>query len=75
MKNKKILIIMIITMLFTGCSSVKGNGLLREGKHALERHEYTKAKDILSQVLTADSSNEDARSMYIQAVKMSDVPT
>ena len=75
MKNKKILIIMIITMLFTGCSAAKGNGLLREGKHALERHEYTKAKDILSQVLTADSSNEDARSMYIQAVKMSDVAT
>lgn len=75
MKNKKILIIMIITMLFTGCSASKENSLLKEGKQALERHEYTKAKDILSQVLTDDSSNQDARSMYIQAVKMSDVDT
>ena len=75
MKNKKILIIMIITMLFTGCSASKENSLLKEGQHALEIHEYTKAKDILSQVLTADSSNENARSMYIQAVKMSDVAT
>lgn len=75
MKNKKILIIMIITMLFTGCSASKENSLLKEGQQALERHEYTKAKDILSQVLTDDSSNEDARIMYIQAVKMSDVAT
>lgn len=75
MKNKKILIIMIITMLFTGCSASKENSLLKEGKQALEKHEYTKAKDILSQVLTDDSSNQDARSMYIQAVKMSDVAT
>ena len=75
MKKNKILIIMIITMLFTGCSASKENSLLKEGQQALERYEYTKAKDILSQVLTDDSSNEDARIMYIQAVKMSDVAT
>ena len=67
-----ILAIILIAMLFTGCSTVKEDTLLEKGKLALERHEYTKAKDILSQVLTADSSNEDARSMYIQAVKMTD---
>ena len=73
MKNKKILTIMIITMLFTGCSASKGEDLLNEGKLALERHDYTKAEDILAQVLTADTSNENARSMYIQTVNMKNV--
>lgn len=72
MKNRKILFIMIITLLFTGCSAPKENELLNEGKLALEKHEYAKAEDLLSQVLTADSTNENARSMYIQAVKMKD---
>ncbi len=72
MKNRKILFIMIMTLLFTGCSAPKENELLNEGKLALEKHEYAKAEDLLSQVLTADSTNENARSMYIQAVKMKD---
>lgn len=72
MKYKNILIIMIITILFTGCSASKKDELLNEGKLALERHEYTKAQELLSQALTADSTNENARSMYIQAVKMKD---
>ena len=41
MKYKNILIIMIITILFTGCSASKKDELLNEGKLALERHEYT----------------------------------
>ena len=72
MKYKNILIIMIITILFTGCSASQKDELLNEGKLALERHEYTKAQELLSQALTADSTNENARSMYIQAVKMKD---
>lgn len=72
MKQKKILILMIITIFFTGCSVFKEDGLLNEGKLALEKHEYTKAQDLFSQVLTADSTNENARSMYMQAVKMHD---
>ena len=72
MKYKNILIIMIITILFTGCSASKKDELLNEGKLALERYEYTKAQELLSQALTADSTNENARSMYIQAVKMKD---
>lgn len=72
MKNKTILMIMIITIFFTGCSKTKNNELLHEGKIALEKHDYTNAQDILSQVLTADSTNEHARSMYMQAVKMKD---
>lgn len=72
MRNKRILMIIVIAMLFTGCSTVKEDTLLEKGKLALERHEYTNAKDILSQVLTGDSTNEDARSMYMQAVKMTD---
>ena len=72
MKYKNILIIMIITILFTGCSAFKKDELLNEGKLALEKHEYTKAQELLSQALTADSTNENARSMYIQAEKMKD---
>ena len=72
MKNKSILIIMMITIFFTGCSRVKEDELFQKGKLALEKHEYTNAQEILSQVLTADSTNENARSMYMQAVKMKD---
>ena len=72
MKNKKILIIMIITIFFTGCSPSKEDTLINEGKLALEKHDYTKAQDLLSQVLTMDSTDENARNMYIQAVKMKD---
>ena len=72
MKNKKILIIMIITIFFTGCSASKEDTLINEGKLALEKHDYTKAQDLLSQVLTMDSTDENARNMYIQAVKMKD---
>ena len=72
MKNKKILIIMVITIFFTGCSPSKEDTLINEGKLALEKHDYTKAQDLLSQVLTMDSTDENARSMYIQAVKMKD---
>ncbi len=72
MKNKSILIIMIMTIFFTGCSKTKNDELLHEGKLALEKHDYTNAQELLSQVLTADSGNEHARSMYMQAVKMKD---
>lgn len=72
MKHKNILIIMIITIFFTGCSASKEDTLINEGKLALEKHDYTKAQDLLSQVLTMDSTDENARNMYIQAVKMKD---
>ena len=47
MKNKTILMIMIITIFFTGCSKTKNNELLHEGKIALEKHDYTNAYTIL----------------------------
>ena len=72
MKHKNILIIMIITIFFTGCSASKEDTLINEGKLALEKHDYTKAQDLLSQGLTMDSTDENARNMYIQAVKMKD---
>ena len=50
--------------------TTKEDTLINEGKLALEKHDYTKAQDLLSQVLTIDSTDENARSMYIQAVKM-----
>ena len=72
MKNKMILVMIITTIFFVGCSRIKENELFSKAKLALEKHEYTKAQELLSQVLSADSTNENARSMYMQAVKMKD---
>ena len=72
MKNKSILILIMITIFFTGCSRIKEDELFKKGRLALEKHDYTKAQEIFSQVLTEDSTNDNARSMYMQAVKMQD---
>ena len=72
MKNKIIIAIIMITIFFIGCSRVKEGELFSKGKVALEKHEYKEAQEIFSQVLSADSTNENARSMYMQAVKMKD---
>lgn len=69
MKLKIILPTLLLSMLMVGCSFDE-NESLNEGKTALEKHEYSKATDIFSDILQGDSSNEEARSMYIQAIKM-----
>ncbi len=69
--NKKYLIILIVLMVLSvGCNN-KESSLFKEGQTALENHEYDKAQQYLSDVLEEDSKNESARSMYMQAVKMS----
>lgn len=72
MKNKIFLAIIIMTIFLIGCSGGKESELISKAKTALEKHEYKEAQEFLSQVLSADSTNENARSMYMQAVKMKD---
>lgn len=73
MKTKVILAIAILSIFLTGCNLSQEINLVDQGKSALERHEYTEAKDLLSQALEVDSTNEHARCMYIQAIKMLEV--
>ncbi|MGL4914046.1 MAG: hypothetical protein ACRC3Y_16615 [Romboutsia sp.] len=72
MKLKIILVLMLslLSVLAVGCSSIKENTLAEEGKLALEQHDYQKARGFLSDALEADSTDEYARAMYIQAVRM-----
>lgn len=75
MKQKIVLIITLFSILLTGCSSSnkEENTFVAEGKAALEKHEYKEAMSLLSSALEADTSDEEARSMYVQAMRMMDV--
>lgn len=73
MKIKMILAIAILMIGLTGCSSKTERNLVDEGKMALEKHEYTQAKELLSEALEIDAADEHARAMYIQATKMLNV--
>ncbi|MGL5330335.1 MAG: hypothetical protein ACRDD7_13785 [Peptostreptococcaceae bacterium] len=73
MKLKIILIVSLLSIFITGCSSQEEISLVEEGKLALEKSEYKKAKEILSEALEEDSTDDNARAMYMQAVKMEKV--
>lgn len=70
MKTKVILAISILAIFLAGCESKQEINLVDKGKAALEKHEYTEAKDLLSQALEIDSTDEHARAMYVQASRM-----
>ena len=70
MKIKILLAILILALGMTGCSSEEVRDLVSEGRTALEKHEYTQARKLLSEALQVDSGNDDARGMYIQAYRM-----
>jgi len=69
MRIRIILIISLLSILLSGCSSTEENNLVEDGKIALEKHDYEKAKEILSEALEVDSTDEHARAMYMQAVR------
>lgn len=76
MKHKIVLIITLFSILLTGCSSSNNkeeNTFIADGKAALEKHEYKDAMTTLSAALEADNTNEEARSMYMQAMRMLNV--
>lgn len=70
MKIKILLAILILALGMTGCSSEEVRDLVSEGRTALEKHEYTQARKLLSEALQIDSGDDDARGMYIQAYRM-----
>lgn len=70
MKQKIILLIALLSILLTGCSNKDENSLVEQGRNALEKHEYSEAREFLSQALEADSADENARAMYMQAMRM-----
>lgn len=70
MKKRLVLFITIVSILATGCSSKNKNKLVEQGKDALENHNYKEAKEFLSQALDDDSTDEHARAMYVQAMRL-----
>ncbi|MEG1310642.1 MAG: hypothetical protein RR942_11170 [Romboutsia sp.] len=70
MKRKIILFIAMLSILLTGCSEKDENSFVNQGKEALESHNYSDAKEFLSEALEVDSSDENARAMYMQAMRM-----
>ncbi len=69
MKLKLILLLSLISIVMVGCSK-EDDDLVSQGKVALEKHEYDKARDILADALQVDSADDEARAMYMQAVNM-----
>ena len=70
MKIKYLIILIVVLVFSVGCNSEEAS-LFKDGQKALENHEYYEAQKYLSDVLEEDPKNESARSMYMQAVKMS----
>lgn len=74
MKKKIVLIITLLSIFMIGCTSkTEESSLVEEGKIALEAHKYSDAMKLLSNALDEDSSDEYARSMYMQAMRMINV--
>ncbi|MDY2736014.1 tetratricopeptide repeat protein [Intestinibacter sp.] len=70
MKIKYLIILIVVLVFSVGCNREE-DSLFKEGQKALENHEYYEAQKYLSDVLEEDPKNESARSMYMQAMKMS----
>ena len=74
MKKKIVLIITLLSIFMIGCTSkTEESSLVEEGKIALEAHKYSDAMKLLSNALDENSSDEHARSMYMQAMRMINV--
>ncbi|WP_235629350.1 hypothetical protein [Clostridioides difficile] len=75
MRGRVILLISILSIFLVGCSFNKKDeiNLVEQGKTYLEKHNYKKAMESLSSALEEDSTNENARAMYMQAMRMSNM--
>lgn len=75
MRGRVILLISILSIFLVGCSFNKKDeiNLTEQGKTYLEKHDYKKAMESLSSALEEDNTNENARAMYMQAMRMSNV--
>lgn len=70
MKQKIILTIAILSIFITGCSLKNDSTYVEEGKKLLESHEYKQAMKVLSSALEEDNTDDYARAMYMQAMRM-----
>ncbi|MCC0627356.1 MULTISPECIES: tetratricopeptide repeat protein [unclassified Clostridioides] len=75
MRGRVILLISILSIFLVGCSFNKKDeiNLVEQGKTYLEKHDYKKAMESLSSALEEDNTNENARAMYMQAMRMSNM--
>ncbi|PBE89275.1 hypothetical protein [Clostridioides difficile] len=75
MRGRVILLISILSIFLVGCSFNKKDeiNLVEQGKTYLEKHNYKKDMESLSSALEEDSTNENARAMYMQAMRMSNM--
>ncbi|MER0281599.1 hypothetical protein ABRY18_15465 [Clostridioides difficile] len=75
MRGRVILLISILSIFLVGCSFNNKDeiNLTEQGKTYLEKHDYKKAMESLSSALEEDNTNENARAMYMQAMRMSNM--
>lgn len=69
MKRKYLIILIVLVAFSVGCNN-KETSLLKDGQRCLENHEYYDAQKYLSDFLELEPKNENARAMYMQAIKM-----
>ncbi|MBU5306239.1 hypothetical protein KQI18_00440 [Clostridioides mangenotii] len=72
MRTKIILLITLASLLFVGCSfNNKEVDYFELGTQQLEDHKYKEAMSSFSTVLDDDDTNQSAKAMYLQAMRMS----
>jgi hypothetical protein len=72
MRTKIILMITLVSLLFAGCSfNNKDVDYFEKGTQELEDSKYKEAMKSFSTVLDDDDTNQNAKAMYLQAMRMS----
>ena len=70
MKRKILSILLLSTLVLSGCGFTESGQLMRDARKYIEDGEYNKAMSNLSKVLDEDEANTEARGMYYQALKL-----
>lgn len=70
MKRKILSILLLSTLVLSGCGFTESGQLMSDARKYIEDGEYNKAMSNLSKVLDEDEANTEARGMYYQALKL-----
>lgn len=70
MKKKILSILLLCTLVLSGCGFTESSKLMSTARKSIENGEYDKAMSNLSKVLDEDEANTEARGMYYQALKL-----
>ncbi|MBF1059242.1 MAG: hypothetical protein HXL24_06860, partial [Peptostreptococcus sp.] len=70
MKKKILSILLLCTLVLSGCGFTESGQLMSDARKYIEDGEYNKAMSNLSKVLDEDEANTEARGMYYQALKL-----